>query len=259
MSNSAYRVAVVTGGSSGIGRATARALARLDYRVVIGALDSLMTETWDKEGLMSFPLDVTLGTSVDAFAAGVGSVTDHVDVLVNAAGLALGQDPVSEALEADWQTTLDTNVMGMMRTIRAILPLIRQSSSGHIVNIGSAASFDCYPGGGSYAASKHAVLAITQTLRLELNGEPIRVTQIDPGITQTRFTEVRFKGDRAREDAVYAGITPLTADDVGECVVFAVTRPPHVNIDRIIVRPLDQAASYMVARHPEGAGKSHEH
>jgi NADP-dependent 3-hydroxy acid dehydrogenase YdfG len=249
------RIAVITGGSSGIGAATAHALTRLGQRVVIGARGIRPGETWDENGSIAVPLDVRIEASVEAFAARIASLTDHVDVLVNAAGLALGREPIGEASDTDWQTMFDTNVMGLMRTTQALLPLLRSGGAGgHIVNIGSMAGFDCYPGGGGYSASKHAVRAITKTLRLELNGEPIRVTEIDPGITRTRFAEVRFKGDRSREEAVYEGLTPLSAEDVAECVVFAVTRPPHVDVDWIVVRPLAQATSYRITRRPSEAG-----
>jgi NADP-dependent 3-hydroxy acid dehydrogenase YdfG len=212
-------------------------------------LDLEGSSDWESEELFGVQLDVCEPASVERFIRVVSEHTDEVAVLLNAAGLALGQDTVAESVDSDWQTMLDTNVMGMMRMTRSMLPLLRHGATGHIVNIGSTASFDCYPGGGGYTASKHAVRAITTTLRLELNGEPIRVTQIDPGITRTRFAEVRYRGDLQRESAVYQGITPLSADDIAACVVFAVSQPPHVNIDQIVVRPLDQAASYLVSRH----------
>jgi NADP-dependent 3-hydroxy acid dehydrogenase YdfG len=143
---------------------------------------------------------------------------------------------------------LETNVLGVARMTRAMLPLLRVPDHAHIVNIGSIAGFESYKGGGGYTASKHALRSITQTLRLELNGEPIRVTEIAPGMTSTEFSVTRFKGDTARADDVYAGLQPLSADDIASCVGFAVSRPPHVNVDYLVVRPLAQATSYQIAR-----------
>src|SRR6266566_3028579 len=140
----------------------------------------------------------------------------------------------------------ERNVRGLLRVTRAALPLIRRSGAGHVINIGSVAGFDNYRGGAGYTATKHAVRAITQTLRLELNGEPIRVTEIAPGMTDTEFSTVRFKGDEERARGVYAGLTPLTAEDIAECIGFAATRPPHVDIDFMVVRPVAQAATWLV-------------
>jgi NADP-dependent 3-hydroxy acid dehydrogenase YdfG len=143
---------------------------------------------------------------------------------------------------------LDTNVVGLLRVTRAFLPLLRAAPHAHIVNLGSIAGFEVYPGGVGYTASKHAVRAVTDTLRLELNGEPIRITEIAPGMVETEFSEVRFGGDRQKAADVYAGVQPLTADDIADCIVWAVTRPPHVDIDLMVVRPVAQAAAYLVAR-----------
>jgi NADP-dependent 3-hydroxy acid dehydrogenase YdfG len=143
---------------------------------------------------------------------------------------------------------LDTNVLGLLRVTRAFLPLLRAAPHAHIVNLGSIAGFEVYPGGAGYTASKHAVRAVTGTLRLELNGEPIRITEIAPGMVETEFSEVRFGGDSGRAADVYAGVQPLTADDIADCIVWAVTRPPHVDIDLMVVRPVAQAAAYLVAR-----------
>ena len=171
-------------------------------------------------------------------------------MLVNNAGTGVGLDPVAEGREADWQATMDTNVVGLLRVTRTFLPLLRAAPHAHIVNLGSIAGFEVYPGGAGYTASKHAVRAITQTLRLELNGEPIRITEIAPGMVETEFSVIRFRGDTTRADDVYAGVQPLTADDIADCITWAVTRPPHVDIDFMVVRPVAQAASYKVARDP---------
>jgi NADP-dependent 3-hydroxy acid dehydrogenase YdfG len=143
---------------------------------------------------------------------------------------------------------LDTNVVGLLRVTRAFLPLLRAAPHAHIVNLGSIAGFEVYPGGVGYTASKHAVRAVTDTLRLELNGEPIRITEIAPGMVETEFSEIRFGGDKQRAADVYTGVQPLTADDIADCIVWAVTRPPHVDIDFMVVRPVAQAAAYLVAR-----------
>jgi NADP-dependent 3-hydroxy acid dehydrogenase YdfG len=243
------RIAVVTGASSGIGVASAHRLARAGFHVVAGARRADRLQPLAEEvGATTLGLDVTDPASVDAFAAAVGDRHGRVDLLVNNAGTGVGLDPVADARDEDWQSTLDTNVVGLLRVTRTFLPLLRAAPHAHIVNLGSIAGFEVYPGGAGYAASKHAVRAITQVLRLELNGEPIRITEIAPGMVETEFSVVRFRGDKARADQVYAGVQPLTADDIADCIVWAVTRPPHVDIDFMVVRPVAQAASYKVAR-----------
>ena len=247
----AERIAVVTGASSGIGAASTRQLARAGFHVVAGARRTdRLTPLAEEVGATTLPLDVTDPASVDAFAAAVADRHGQVDLLVNNAGTALGLDPVADGRDQDWQTMLDTNVVGLLRVTRVFLPLLRAAPRAHIVNLGSIAGFEVYPGGAGYTASKHAVRAITDTLRLELNGEPIRITEIAPGMVETEFSLTRFAGDRSRADDVYAGVQPLTADDIADCIVWAVTRPPHVDIDVMVVRPVAQAASYKVARNP---------
>ena len=246
------RIAVVTGASSGIGAASARQLARAGFHVVAGARRADRLKALAEEvGATTLALDVTDPASVESFAATVRARHGHADVLVNNAGTGVGLDPVAEGSDQDWQTMLDTNVVGLLRVTRTFLPLLRAAPRAHIVNLGSIAGFEVYPGGAGYTASKHAVRAITQTLRLELNGEPIRITEIAPGMVETEFSVVRFRGDQARADQVYAGVQPLTADDIADCIVWAVTRPPHVDIDVMVVRPVAQAASYRVARNLE--------
>ena len=245
----AERIAVVTGASSGIGAASTRQLARAGFHVVAGARRTDRLEPLAEEvGATTLPLDVTDPASVDAFAAAVADRHGHADLLVNNAGTAVGLDPVADGRDQDWQVMLDTNVVGLLRVTRGFLPLLRAAPRAHIVNLGSIAGFEVYPGGAGYTASKHAVRAITDTLRLELNGEPIRITEIAPGMVETEFSLTRFRGDQARADQVYAGVQPLTADDIADCIVWAVTRPPHVDIDFMVVRPVAQAASYKVAR-----------
>ena len=242
------RVAVVTGASSGIGGATARRLAAEGFAVVAAArrrdrLDTLAAST---PGIEPVTLDVTSASSVADLAA----TLPDVDVLVNNAGGAIGIEPVEQADPADWQAMFDTNVLGTLRVTQALLPALERGAGGHIVMTGSIAGRLVYEGGAGYTAAKHAESAVVETLRLELNGRPIRVTEIAPGMVRTEeFSLVRLRGDRAKADAVYAGVEePLTAEDIADCIAFAVTRPAHVNIDLLVVKPLAQAAPYKVAR-----------
>ena len=193
-------------------------------------------------------LDVTDKESIEAFVRAVSKKFGRIDVLVNNAGGALGLAPIEKASDEDWIGMWQVNVLGLMWMTRACLPMLRKAKHGHVVNIGSIAGFETYKGGAGYTAAKHAVRAITRTLRLELNGEPIRVTEIDPGLVETEFSVVRFHGDRKAAKAVYEGMKPLSAEDIADCVVFAVTRPPHVDIDEIVVRPVAQATASVVAR-----------
>ncbi|HET7419154.1 MAG TPA: SDR family NAD(P)-dependent oxidoreductase [Candidatus Dormibacteraeota bacterium] len=241
-------IAVITGASSGIGAATAIALGRQGYRVVVGARRVERLERVAGEDGVALHLDVTDENSVTAFVNEVRRRFGRIDVLVNNAGGALGLNPVEQAVDDEWTTMWKTNVLGLMWMTRACLPLIRKARHGHIVNIGSIAGFETYRGGAGYTAVKHAVRAITKTLRLELNGEPIRITEIAPGLVETEFSLVRFHGDRKAAKTPYEGIKPLTAEDIADCVVYAVTRPAHVNIDEIVVRPTAQATATVVAR-----------
>jgi len=200
---------------------------------------------------VAMALDVTDQKSINAFVREVAKKYGRIDVLVNNAGGALGLAPIDKAADEDWIGMWKVNVLGLMWMTRACLPLLRKAKHGHVVNIGSIAGFETYKGGAGYTAAKHAVRAITKTLRLELNGEPIRVTEVNPGLVETEFSVVRFHGDRKAAKAVYEGMKPLTAEDVADCVVFAVTRPPHVDIDEIVVRPVAQATATVVARKPK--------
>jgi NADP-dependent 3-hydroxy acid dehydrogenase YdfG len=240
-------IAVVTGASSGIGAATAGRLVAEGFEVVLGARrPDRLAGVARRLGRLAraVALDVTDGESVAAFAAEV----PHCRVLVNNAGGALGMDPVGDFDEDRWRTMYETNVMGTARMIKALLPALIASGDGHVVTIGSIASFEPYPGGGGYNAAKHAERAMTDVLRMELLGQPVRVTEIDPGMVETEFSVVRFGGDEDRAAQVYEGVTPLTADDIADCVAFAVTRPSHVDIDQMIVRPRDQARAHLVNR-----------
>lgn len=241
------RVAVVTGASSGIGAATARRLATEGFHVVVAArrrerLDALAGEV---NGL-AVTLDVRDPDSVAALA----EVVPLCSVLVNNAGGARGLVPVAEADEEHWRWMYEVNVLGTMRVTKALLPALLASGAGHIISVGSVAGYEVYDGGAGYTAAKHAQAAVARTLRLELLGQPIRVTEVCPGLVETEFSLVRFDGDAERARSVYAGLQPLVADDVADCVAFAVTRPAHVNIDRIDVKPRAQATATRTARTP---------
>ena len=238
-------VAVVTGASSGIGAATARALATAGFAVVLGArrVDRCAHIAAEIDGI-AVRLDVTDQESVDAFAAAVPDCR----LLVNNAGGAHGLEPVAEADEQNWHGMYETNVMGVMRVTKALMPALERSGDAHIVVMGSVAGVEVYPGGGGYTAAKHAAHALAQTLRLELLGKPVRVTEIAPGLVETEFSVVRFGGDRTKADAVYQGVTPLTGEDVADAIAYVVTRPSHVDIDYLAIKPRDQATARDVNR-----------
>ena len=243
------RVAVVSGASSGIGAAAARRLAAEGFRVVVGARRmERLREVSEPIGALALPLDVTDASSVEAFAAEV----PICHVLVNNAGGALGMATIADANEAHWRWMYEANVLGTLRMTRAFLPKLVESGNGHVVNVSSIAGLEVYEYGGGYTAAKHAETALTTTLRWELLGQPVRVTEIDPGMVETDFSLVRFEGDSARAAKVYEGLTPLSADDVADCIVWAVTRAEHVNIDRIVVKPRDQASATRILRRPAG-------
>jgi NADP-dependent 3-hydroxy acid dehydrogenase YdfG len=243
------RVAVVTGASSGIGAATAAALHRAGFALILGArrLEKLQ-QVGEPLGARCFYLDVTDLQSIREFCSHV----EQVHLLVNNAGGALGLDPIESAKDEDWEQMFRTNVLGLMRMTRELLPKLEASGAGHVINIGSIAGREPYPGGAGYNAAKFAVRAITQVMRMEWLGRPIRVTEIAPGLVETEFSLVRFKGDVERAARVYQGLKPLTAEDVADAVVWAATRPPHVNIDEIVLKPLDQASALMVKRRDSG-------
>ena len=238
-------VAVVTGASSGIGAATAKALAKAGYDVILGARRAdRLAEVAAECGGTALPLDVTDEDSVAAFAA----VVSRCDLLVNNAGGAFGLDSIATADLELWQQMYDVNVLGTIRVTKALLPKLVASGNGQVIVIGSIAAHQPYPGGGGYNAAKHAEAAVTRVLRLELLGQPVRVCEIDPGMVETEFSLVRFEGDQARADAVYAGMTPLTADDIADTITWVATRPAHVNVDQITITPIDQAGAQQVHR-----------
>ncbi len=250
-------VACISGASAGIGEATARVLASEGFGLILGArridrvralADGLAAEfgvpAWAGE------LDVRSDESVRAFVAGGVAALGSLNVLVNSAGLARGLERLDQVSPANWREVIDTNVEGLLRMTQAALPHIRKSGRGHIVNLGSIAGHGVYPGGGVYCATKHAVDAFTQTLRLEVLGEPIRVSTIDPGMVETEFSIVRL-GDTEKAANVYRDMTPLTGADIAECIRWVVTLPEHVNIDQIIVKPRDQGDLRTVHRRPK--------
>ncbi len=241
------RVAVVTGASSGIGAATARILAAQGFHVVVGArrLDRI-TALAEEIGGTGLSLDVTDDQSVADFCAHL----DRVDVLVNNAGGSKGLATVAEADLDDWRWMWETNVLGTLRLTKALLPALIASGDGLIVTVTSIAGMDVYDTGSGYTSAKHAQSALHRTLRLELLGQPVRLTEIAPGMVETEFSVVRFDGDQDRADAVYAGLTPLVAEDVAEVIGFVASRPPHVNLDQIVLKPRDQATTRRNIKNP---------
>jgi NADP-dependent 3-hydroxy acid dehydrogenase YdfG len=243
------RIAAITGASSGIGAAAARALAGDGFDVVLGArrlerLEEIAAEV----GGEAYALDVTDPGSVEEFAERL----PRCDVLVNNAGGAHGLEPLGEADEDKWRTMYEANVLGTMRMTRALLPRLVESGDGHIVAITSIAGIEAYRGGAGYIAAKHAQRSMLRVLRLELLGQPVRVTEIAPGMVETEFSLVRFGGDEEAAARVYEGMEPLRAEDIAECIRWALAQPPHVNVDEIVVRPRDQAAATEVHR---GSGR----
>ncbi|GGB81117.1 oxidoreductase [Knoellia flava TL1] len=244
-------VALVTGGGTGIGAAVTRRLVEDGYAVVVAGrrrdrLDAVVDELGD--AVTALPLDVT---DADAVASTVGSL-DRLDVLVNNAGGAIGLSPVESGDLAEWEAMYATNVLGTVRVTQAALPLLRRSPRATIVNVSSIAGERVYAGGGGYVAAKHGESVVSETLRLELNGEHVRVVDIRPGMVHTEeFSLTRLHGDRAAADKVYDGVDrPLVADDVAACVAFAVGLPQHVNIDTLVVKPVAQAAPHLLHRGP---------
>jgi NADP-dependent 3-hydroxy acid dehydrogenase YdfG len=246
---------LITGASSGFGAAAARAFAAQGARLLLGArrVDRLaqLAEASRAAGPAEVhhqALDVSNTASVEAYADWVRTLTTELDVLINNAGGALGLDTVAEGKDADWETMLQTNVLGVLRMTRSMLPLLLARPGSLILNIGSIASRSAYEGGAAYCAAKAGELQITRALRLELCGTGVRVSTVDPGLAETEFSLVRFKGDAARAAKVYAGVQALRAEDVAEALVWVASRPPHVCIDEMIVKCTDQAAIHKVHR-----------
>ena len=242
---SARGTALVTGASSGIGAASVRALAAAGFETIAAARRLERCEELAREvGGRALRLDVSDPASVEALAAELGEVS----VIVHSAGGALGLDPIAAADAEQWRAMYESNVLGVMRVTKALLPALRVRGGGHIVIIGSVAGFEVYEGGGGYTAAKHATHAVAETLRLELLADGIRVTEIAPGLVETEFSLVRFEGDAGRAAQVYRGLEPLRGEDVAELVAFVVTRPAHVDIDYATIKPTAQASATVVHR-----------
>ena len=240
-------LALVTGASSGIGAATARSLAAAGHEVICAARRTeRISELAAEIDGRAVTCDVTDADSVAALAAEVG---ERLDVLVNNAGGAHGLDPVATGAVEDWRTMYETNVIGTLRMVQALLPAL-VAGEGIVVNVGSTAGRVSYEGGAGYTAAKHALATMTETMRLELVDQPVRVTEIAPGMVHTEgFSLTRFKGDQERADSVYAGVAePLVAEDVADAITWMATRPPHVNVDLLVIKPRAQAAQHKVHR-----------
>ncbi|MHC5902441.1 SDR family NAD(P)-dependent oxidoreductase [Streptomyces sp. S6] len=252
MPSPASRIAVVTGASSGIGAATARKLAQAGYRVVLTArredrIEALAKEITEAGGsATAYALDVTDRAAVDEFA----TAFETIGVLVNNAGGALGGDPVATGKPSDWRTMYETNVIGTLNLTQALLPKLEASGDGTVVVVSSTAGHGTYEGGAGYVAAKHGAHVLAETLRLEIVGKPVRVIEIAPGMVKTdEFALTRFGGDEARAAKVYEGVAePLTADDVADTITWTVTRPSHVNVDLLVLRPRAQASNTKVHR-----------
>jgi 3-hydroxy acid dehydrogenase/malonic semialdehyde reductase len=239
-----HKTAVVTGASSGIGAATARAFAEAGARVAVGArrVDRLQ----DRDGLVALDLDVTDRESSERFVERAVAELGGLDIVVNSAGLALGRTPFWEGSDEDEATVIETNVLGLMRMTRLCLPHIRDG--GHIVNIGSIAGRQAYENAAVYVASKFAVRGFTYALREDLLGRPIHLTTVDPGLVETEFSTVRFRGDTEKAREVYERVDPVRPEDIAECILFAVTRPRHVNVDELVVKALAQSSPTRIVR-----------
>ena len=249
------QIAFITGASSGIGEATARAFAAEGAHLILAArrgerVEALAAELRGQHGIeaLAFTLDVRDAAAVAAAVAGLPERWQPIDILVNNAGLSRGLDKLHEGLISDWDEMIDTNVKGLLYVTRAVLPGMVARGRGHVINIGSIAGREPYPGGNVYCASKAAVAMLNKTLRLDLLGTGIRVSTIAPGMVETEFSQVRFHGDSERADKVYQNIQPLTAGDIAETILWVATRPAHVNVEEIVIFPTAQASATMAHR-----------
>ena len=249
------KIVLVTGASSGIGEACARVFAQEGAALILAArrlerlqaLAAELTQTFDSK-IQVLELDVRDRTQVESTFSSLPEPWQEIDILVNNAGLSRGLDKLHEGKFQDWEEMIDTNVKGLLYVTRFLVPGMVERGRGHIINIGSIAGHQTYPGGNVYCATKAAVRALSEGLKLDLLGTPIRVSSVDPGLVETEFSQVRFRGDNRRAEKVYQGMTPLTAEDVAEIVLFCATRPPHVNLSEILVIPTDQSSATMVDR-----------
>ncbi|MDF1761655.1 MAG: SDR family NAD(P)-dependent oxidoreductase [Coxiellaceae bacterium] len=255
MSLLANKIVFITGASGGIGAASAHAFAKAGAHLLlcsrrldkVQALAEQIIAEHDVQA-HAFALDVTNAKSVQQAIAGLASPWNNVDILVNNAGLARGMEPIQMGDPNDWDEMIDTNIKGLLYVSRAVLPGMIEQGKGHVINLGSIAGYQAYPNGTVYCATKFAVRGITEGMKMDLHGTPIRVTEIAPGMVQTDFSNVRFKGDSDRADQVYQNITPLTAEDIAQTVVFCACQPEHVNITTMGVFPVDQSSATMFHR-----------
>lgn len=251
------QIVLVTGASSGIGAACARIFAQNGARTILAArrLDKLeqlaaeITETYGRE-VHLLQLDVCDRFQVESTLAALPAPWSDIDILINNAGLSRGLDKLQTGSIQDWEEMIDTNVKGLLYVTRSLLPGMVSRGRGHVINLGSIAGHQAYPGGNVYCATKAAVKAISEGMKLDLLGTPVRISSVDPGMVETDFSEIRFRGDSDRAKQVYQGLTPLTPEDVAEVVFFCATRPAHVNINEVILMPVDQASATMVHRTP---------
>ena len=249
------KIVLVTGASSGIGEACARVFAQEGAALIwaarrlerLQALAAELTQTFDSK-IQVLELDVRDRTQVESTFSSLPEPWQEIDILVNNAGLSRGLDKLHEGKFQDWEEMIDTNVKGLLYVTRFLVPGMVERGRGHIINIGSIAGHQTYPGGNVYCATKAAVRALSEGLKLDLLGTPIRVSSVDPGLVETEFSQVRFRGDDGRAEKVYQGMTPLTGEDIAEVVLFCANRPPHVNLSEILVIPTDQSSATMVAR-----------
>ncbi|CAA9590175.1 Short-chain dehydrogenase [uncultured Synechococcales cyanobacterium] len=248
------QVALVTGASSGIGAACAKMFAAAGVKLILAArrrerLEALATQLQELgTEIHLLTLDVRDRTAVASALQALPEPWSKVDILINNAGLSRGLDKLYEGSISDWEEMLDTNVKGLLYLTRFLVPGMVQQGRGHVVNIGSIAGHQTYPKGNVYCASKAAVRAISEGLKQDLLGTPVRVTVVDPGLVETEFSDIRFRGDQERAKTVYAGLAPLTPEDVADVVLYCVTRPPHVNVSEVLVLPTDQAGATLVNR-----------
>ena len=249
------KVVLITGASSGIGASCAHYFAQAGARLILSArrkeklavLSEKLQQTYSTDTWL-LPLDVQQAETVTSAIAGLPADLQAIDVLINNAGLSRGLDKQYEAPLQDWEEMIDTNVKGLLYMTRAIAPGMVKRGAGHVINVGSIAARYTYPGGSVYCATKAAVKVLTEGLKIDLLGTPIRVTNIEPGLVETEFSDVRFRGDTDRAKSVYSGMTALTPDDIADSILFAATRPPHVNISEIYLIPTDQSSGTLINR-----------
>lgn len=247
------KTAIITGATSGIGRSTARTFAANGINLILcgrrkEALTELKTELSEKVKVTTLSFDVRDKNEVFEKIGGLAGEFSQIDILINNAGNAHGLDPIQDGSTDDWDAMIDINVKGLLYVSKAVLPGMMKRNTGHIINIGSTAGKEVYPNGNVYCASKHAVDAINHGMRIDLNKTNIRVGAVNPGLVETSFSNVRFKGDEERANNVYQGFDPLTPEDIAEVITFMVTRPSHVNIADLTVMPSAQASSTIVNR-----------